>query len=47
MYLIRLNNEQLKKLYELKAVKKKPMTKMVQEAVDEYLKTNKILQGKK
>lgn len=42
MYLIKLTGEQLKKLYELKVMKRKPIVKMVQEAVDEYLFNHKI-----
>lgn len=37
MYSPRIKDEQLRKLYQLKEVKKKPITQMVQEAIEEYL----------
>lgn len=37
MYSPRIKDEQLRKLYQLKQVSNKPITQMVQEAIEEYL----------
>lgn len=37
MYSPKINSELLRKLYQLKQVKRKPITELVKEAIEEYL----------
>lgn len=39
MYQPSITDEQVRKLYQLKQIKKRPMTKLIQEAVEQYLIT--------
>jgi len=41
MYSPKIKPEQVKELYLLKQINKKPMTKMVRDAVTDYIKKNK------